>query len=199
MQQIDGNTLNSLAQNYLDEICSHSGDSIRVTDKMPGNFWHLGLIDILFPKARIIHCLRNPLDTCLSCYFHYFGTSHPYAYDLSDLGDYYRKYMRIMRHWKKVLRIPVLDVDYEAMVRDQEGVSRKLLEFCDLPWDPVCLSFYESGRTVSTASSSQVRKPLYSSSVGRWKHYEKYLSPLREALEDQHQKESSISFVTRIS
>ena len=189
MEQIADATVNSLAQSYLDEIRSRSGESLRVTDKMPDNFWHLGLIDILFPKARIIHCMRSPLDTCLSCYFHYFGGSHSYAYDLTDLGDYYRKYQRIMRHWKKVLHIPVLDVDYEALVRDQEGETRRLLAFCDLPWDPVCLSFYKSGRTVATASSSQVRKPLYSSSVERWRNYEEYLAPLRKALGEQSQKD----------
>jgi tetratricopeptide (TPR) repeat protein len=185
MEKMNSASVNTLADSYLEEIRVLSGNSPRVTDKMPDNFWHLGLIDILFPKARIIHCTRSPLDTCLSCYFHYFGGSHCYAYDLSNLGDYYRKYQRIMQHWKKVLRIPVLDVDYESLVMDQEGVTRKLLEFCDLPWDPLCLEFYETLRTVATASSSQVRKPVYSTSVGRWKHYEKYLFPLKAALADR--------------
>jgi len=189
MEQISADTLKSHAQDYLDEIRARSGGRLRVTDKMPDNFWHLGLINILFPKARVIHCIRSPLDTCLSCYFHYFGGSHSYAYDLTDLGKYYRKYQQVMRHWKKVLRIPLLDVDYEALVRDQEGMTRRLLEFCGLPWDPACLNFYESSRTVATASSSQVRKPLYSSSVERWRNYEEWLAPLKEALEEQVQKD----------
>jgi len=184
MKQISSATVNLLAENYLKMLGTISRDSLRVTDKMPHNFWHLGLIDILFPKARIIHCVRSPLDTCLSCYFHYFGGEHPYAYDLSDLGNYYRKYHRLMSHWKKVLHIPVLEIEYEAMVTGQEEVTRRLLEFCGLPWVDSCLNFYESNRTVATASSGQVRKPIYSSSIGRWKHYEKYLSPLALALGD---------------
>jgi hypothetical protein len=141
---------------------------------------------MLFPKARVLHCVRDPLDTCLSCYFqnfHYGHLSLAFSADLRNLGAYYRQYQRLMAHWKAVLEIPILDVPYEALVADQERYTREMLEFCGLPWDENCLRFYDSRRVVSTASYDQVRQPMYQKSVGRWKHYEKYLAPLKEALE----------------
>jgi hypothetical protein len=151
---------------------------------MPNNFWHLGLLDLLFPGAHIIHCRRDPMDTCLSCWFLSFGGDHPYAYDFRSLGDYYHKYLRLLRHWREVIRLPVLDVCYEELVTDQEAMTRRLLEFCGLPWNDACLKFHESARTVSTASSDQVRKPLYISSIGRWRHYAAHLGELEAALRD---------------
>jgi tetratricopeptide (TPR) repeat protein len=174
--------LNTLAGGYIEDLIRRSGGGTLVTDKMPNNFWHLGLIDLLFPGAHIIHCLRDPMDTCLSCWFLSFGGDHPYAYDFPSLGDYYRKYLRLMRHWREVIRLPVFDVRYEELVTDQESMTRRLLEFCGLPWNDACLKFHESGRTVSTASSDQVRKPLYKSSIGRWKHYATHLGELESAL-----------------
>lgn len=173
----------AVARQYIDDLSDRSGGGMaRVTDKMPHNFLHLGLIDLLFPGARIIHCLRDPLDTCLSCYFHNFSGEHAYAYNLDSLGTYYRQYERLMAHWRSVIRIPMLEVRYEDVVSNTEEASRILVDFCGLPWDDRCLRFHESQRTVATASHDQVRRPIYHSSVGRWKHYEAFLEPLKAAL-----------------
>jgi hypothetical protein len=170
------------AQEYLDYLQSLSGgEATRVTDKMPGNFMHLGLIDLLFPGARIIHCMRDPLDTCLSCYSQNFN-GHEYTHDLSHLGHFYRDYQRIMQHWRGVVRVPVLEVQYEALVEDPEPGSRRLIEFCGLPWDDSCLRFYENKRTVVTASYDQVRRPIYKTSTERWRNYERHIDPLKAAL-----------------
>ena len=175
-------TCDALSLRYLDRLAEISHDAPRVTDKMPANYLHLGLINLLFPKARVIHCVRDPLDTCLSCYFQQFSASNFYAYDLRHLGAYYRQYQRLMRHWEGVLDIAVMKVSYEELVADLEGVSRAMLEFCGLAWDERCLHFYDTKRVVATASQDQVRQPLYRQSVGRWKNYESYLGPLKEAL-----------------
>ena len=182
--QLTQDAVERMANEYLDRLHHLSPDASRVVDKMPGNFAHLGLIELLFPDARVIHCKRDPLDTCLSAYFQDFSQSHAYSCDLAQLGAVYRQYSRIMAHWKETLRIPVLDIQYEDLVSDQEGVSRRLIEFCDLDWDDQCLKFHETRRHVATASYDQVRQPLYKRSVGRWKHYEKHLAPLLEALGD---------------
>jgi len=156
----------------------------RVTDKMPSNHLHVGLIALLFPEARIIHCTRNPLDTCLSCYQIRFTSVMPFSYDLTNLGYYYREYQRLMRHWHEALGDRILEMNYETVIADQETQSRALVEFCGLQWDERCLRFHELNRFVATASYDQVRKPLYNSSVGRWKCYESHLEPLRKALGD---------------
>ena len=146
------------------------------------NFLHLGLIQLLFPNARIIHCVRNPLDTCLSCYFQDFLGSHPYSFDLVHLGKYYNTYKKLMQHWEDVLTIPVHHFCYEDMVADPEKHSKHLVRYLDLEWDEACLKFYESRRVVVTASAEQVRKPVYSGSVNRYKNYEEYLDPLLEVI-----------------
>ncbi len=171
-----------LATQYLDKLARLSCGAERVSDKMPGNFLRVGLIAALFPNARIIHCRRDPQDTCLSIYFQNFEGHHTYAYDLSNLGHYYREYERLMDHWRRVVPTPILDMPYEDVVADQEGMTRRLLEFCDLEWDERCLAFHESERSVHTSSFAQVRKPIYTSSVAKYKRYEKHLGPLRDAL-----------------
>ncbi|HHH43523.1 MAG TPA: sulfotransferase family protein, partial [Gammaproteobacteria bacterium] len=172
----------ALAAGYLQHLDELSPDAARVIDKMPGNFRFLGPIELLFPGARVIHCLRDPLDTCLSCYFQDFSRTHAYSYDLARLADYYRDYRRLMAHWKEVLQIPVLEVRYEELIENQETVSRAMVDFCGLEWDDSCLRFHETERFVATASYDQVRRPLYKKSVARWKHYEEHLGPLIEAL-----------------
>jgi len=174
--------LDTLATAYLARLEKLSPDAEHVTDKMLG-FMYLGLIQLVLPHARVIHCRRDPLDTCLSGYFQDFSSAHPYSYDLYNLGVYYRGYEKIMQNWRNVLSLPVLEVQYEDMVADQEAVSRKLIEFCGLEWNDSCLRFHEHERFVGTASYDQVRQPIYSSSVGRWKNYEKFIGPLREALD----------------
>jgi len=186
LSDLNVDTCNRFAGTYLEHLKELSAESRYVTDKMPQNFLGLGIISLLFPEARIIHCRRDPLDTCLSCFFHDFGATHPYAYNLEILGRYYKEYKRIMHHWQEVLGIPMFEVCYEELVADQEGMTRALLEYCDLEWDDKCLRFYDNKRTVSTLSYDQVRKPIYTRSIGRWKHYEPYLKPLIESLGFRH-------------
>ncbi|MCK5003173.1 MAG: tetratricopeptide repeat protein [Gammaproteobacteria bacterium] len=153
-----------------------------LTDKMPQNFHHVVFIRMLFPDARIIHCVRNPMDTCLSIYFQAFAGYHDYAYNLEDLGKYYSDYKRLMNHYRDVDKIPFLEVEYEDLVRNTEEVSRRMIDYCGLEWDEQCLRYYDSDRVVRTASYDQVNKPIYTSSIDKWKHYESYLEPLRSAL-----------------
>ncbi len=180
--KIDASLAERIAEEHLQHLRGHSAAALRITDKTPNNFLRLGLIVLLFPKARIIHCQRDPLDTCLSCYFLRFGQGQAFAYDLIDLGRYYRDCARLMEHWRQVLPSPILDVPYEALVTDQEGWSRKLIGFLGLDWDDRCLAFYRNERQVKTASFWQVRQPVYASSVGRWRRYAKHLGPLFAAL-----------------
>ncbi|MHB8453982.1 MAG: tetratricopeptide repeat-containing sulfotransferase family protein [Acidiferrobacterales bacterium] len=174
--------LAALARPYLDAITSISAGAQFVTDKLPGNYERLGLIEKLFPNARIIHTIRHPLDTCLSCYFQNFGNTHTYSSNLRALGEVYRIYEKLMAHWHATLSIGILDVHYETLVNSPETEVRRLLKFCQLPWEPRCLEFYNSGRYVNTASYDQVRQPIYQTSVGRWKHYESHLDELIDAL-----------------
>lgn len=172
----------SIAREYLDFIRRIGGDTLRITDKMMLNYRYLGLIRLVFPGARIIHCKRNSLDTCLSIYFQDFAGAHDYAYKLNDIGKYYVQYERLMSHWKSVLDSSGLDIVYEDLVADPEGTSRKLVEYCGLPWNDRCLEFYDVQRSIVTASVRQVRRPIYSGSVNYYRHYERYLDELREAL-----------------
>jgi hypothetical protein len=151
---------------------------------MPGNILHLGLIATLFPGARIILCRRDARDTCLSCYFQHFDPKnlHLYLYDLADCAQQYVQSDRLAAHWLKVLPLKILEVQYESLVAQQETESRRLIDFLGLPWEPACLNFHRASRSVYTASVWQVRQPMYASSVGRWRHYEKHLGPLIEAL-----------------
>ncbi len=174
-----------LAQTYLHSLKKHAPQAVRISDKMLGNFLRLGLIALLFPKARIIHCLRDPLDTCLSCYFQHFAHGLRFTYDLQHMGLAYQQYERLMAHWQQVLPLPILNVQYEDLVHHQERVSRRLIEFCGLPWDDRCLNFYRQERQVQTASFWQVRQPMYASSVGRWRAYAKHLGPLISLFEQE--------------
>ena len=171
-----------MASAYLKHINYLDAKAVRVTDKMLGNFIHLGLIALLFPRARVIHCYRDPIDTCLSCYFQHFTRPSNFAYDLGDLGHYFTAYSRLMAHWRDALPLDMIEISYEDLIADQEAVSRKLVESCGLDWDPSCLAYHRNARPVRSTSLWQVRQPIYASSVARWRHYEKYLDPLKEAL-----------------
>ncbi len=175
----------ALAAKYLAVLDRTSTTALNVTDKMPHNFEHLGLIALLFPNVRIIHCRRNPLDNCTSLFTTQLKDHlHGYTLDLTSLGTYYREYSALMAHWHEVLPLPIYDLDYERLIASQEEESRKLIDFIGLPWDPACLSPHESSRAVSTQSRMQVRRPIYRSSVARWRRYEKHLGPLKAALGD---------------
>lgn len=168
---------------YLARLQRLAPQALRVTDKHPTNFRHLGLIAALLPRARLIHCRREAMDSCFSCFTQDFEAPIPWAWDLASLGRYYRQYARLMGHWQHVLPVPVFEFVYEEVVADLPGVARRLVEFCGLPWEERCLNFHETERPVLTASRWQVRQPLYGSSVGKWRHYERHLAPLKAALE----------------
>jgi tetratricopeptide (TPR) repeat protein len=168
-----------LARHYLDRLTAFSGAALRVVDKMPANFLYEGLIHAVFPQAKFIHMQRHPIDTCVSIYFQNFFNMDPYANDLENLAHYYGEYIRVTDHWRAVLpETALLEVPYEALVEDQEGWTRRMLEFIGLPWDPKCLDFHETDRVVITASKWQVRQKINVASRGRWRNYEKYVAPL---------------------
>lgn len=178
VRSLSKETINASAEAYLQQINENSNGAIRVTDKMPHNFLNLGLIQILFPNAKVIHCLRDPLDTCLSCYFQDFGARHPFSNELGNIGAYYKLYQSLMQHWKSVLRIPILNIRYEDLIHDPEKHSRTMIEFCGLEWDKGCLKPHKNKRIAKTASYYQVRQPIYERAAGRWKNYERFLGPL---------------------
>lgn len=168
---------------YLDNLHSQAGDGgCRVTDKRPMNFMYLGAIAQLFPEASIVHCTRDPMDTGLSCYFANFASASElgFSQDLAQIGHYYQRYAELMRYWQEVLPVPIHDCSYEALVTNPQEEIRRLLEFCGLPWHDACLRPHESSQTTMTASYEQVRNPINSQSVGRWKNYARHLEPLRE-------------------
>ena len=173
-----------MAGQYLAALPLEAGSALRVTDKMPHNFEHLGMISLLFPKARIVHCRRSPLDTSLSCFMQNFLEGNAFSYDLGDCGHFYRQYAGLMDHWRSVFEEPFFELQYETLVADPEPTVRALLEYCGLPWNDACLRFHENPRVVHTASYKQVREPFYTRSVGRWRHYAAYLTPLVEELGD---------------
>jgi tetratricopeptide (TPR) repeat protein len=155
----------------------------RVTDKMPSNYYFAGLIHLALPNAKIIHTIRDPLDTCLSCFSRLFAAEQNYSYDLGELGRYYRRYERLMAHWRRVLPVGrILDVRYEDVVADLEQQARRIIVHCALPWDDRCLSFHQTDRPVRTASATQVRQPIYKSAIGRWRVYEEHIEPLLSGL-----------------
>jgi len=174
--------LNRLKAYAGSELSTQAGEILRMTDTMLENYLYLGLAASLFPRARIIHCRRDPRDVGVSCFFTFFGGLN-FAWDLADLGSYYRDHERLMAHWRHVLPAPILEVVYEELVQSQEAVTRRLLEFCGLPWDERCLRFHENCRPVQTMSKLQVRQPIFASSVGRWRRYAVHLGPFLEALD----------------
>ncbi len=176
------NGLADLGQQYLDSTQKHRTGAPRFTDKMPNNFPSIGLIHSTLPNAKIINAKRHPLDSCMGTYKQLFYKGQAFSYDLSELGEYYLEYERIMAHWHQVLPGKVLDVQYEDMIADQEDQTRRLLEYCELPFEDACLHFYETQRAVNTASSEQVRQPIYSGSLNAHKRFESDLEPLIEIL-----------------
>jgi len=172
------NDLNDLAAPYLASLKALAPAAARITDKMPTNFFFLGMIALLFPDASVIHCRRDAMDTCLSCFMTDFAAGYEFSFSQPSLGHFYGLYDRLMSHWKRVLPLRMLEVDYEQLVGDLPGQARRMVEFLGQPWDERCLRFHENRRFVVTASNAQVRLPIYASSVGRWRHYEKHLAPL---------------------
>lgn len=171
--------LRALGAAYLERIFSRAPDVSHVINKTTVNYRHIGAIRMLLPQARIIHATRDPMDSCFSCFTHLFdGDNLPYTYDLGTLGRYYVRYAKLMRHWAGVLPGAVLDVRYEDLVGDTERQVRRMLAYLGLAWDARCLEFYRNRRVVETASQAQVTRPIYQSSVARWRHFESHLTPL---------------------
>ena len=176
-------TLRRFGGFYATRIGSLAPQAKRIVDKLPANFRHLGLIHLALPNAHIIHIQRDPLDTCFSCYSKLFASGLNYTYDLGELGRYYKAYAALMAHWRAVLPQDVmLEVQYETLVGHFAEEAKRIVAFCGLEWDERCLTFYETKRAVRTLSEFQVRQPLFKSSIGRWRYYEKWLQPLIDAL-----------------
>jgi tetratricopeptide (TPR) repeat protein len=182
LRSLDQQRLDVLAKQYLSRIGVLPASLSVITDKMWSNFDYLGLIALMFPDARIIHCVRDPLDTGISIYAQNFSGRVPFASNLTHIGHFYRQYIRLMERWHATAPLPILDVHYESLVRDPRVTVQSLLEFCGLDWDDRCLEFHRHDRIAGTASEAQVRQPLYQTSVCRWRHYASQLEPLRAAL-----------------
>ena len=179
---LDADDCMRMASQYLAALRQLSATAKYITNKSPLNFQLIGMIRLLFPDARVIHCQRDPMDTCLAIYKQNFTVTHKFAFDLVELGQYYRAYSELMDHWRQVLPGFIYENSYEDLVADQQTGTRSLLEFCGLDWDDACMTFYETQRAVSTASLVQVRRPIYQTSVAKWRKYERHLEPLQMAL-----------------
>jgi tetratricopeptide (TPR) repeat protein len=172
----------SLATRYLEELAQLFPGAAHVTDKRPDNFLYIGLIKSLFPDAKIVHTTRAPLDNCLSIFFLHLDQRVSYAFDLMDIGHYFREYHRLMAHWKRLFGADIYDFNYDTFVGEPKAAAARLFEFLGLAWDERYLAFPQSGRAVKTASVWQVREPLYSRSSGRSRHYARELAGLRDYL-----------------
>lgn len=175
-----------LGEQYTERVWRNDPEATRITDKMPSNFFYIGMIHLMLPEAKIIHAMRDPMDSCFSCYSRLFNKENVrFAYDLGTLGRYYARYIKLMRHWHDVLpQGTILDLRYEDMVANTEEQARRALDYLGLPWDDSCLEFHHNKRRVKTASLAQVRKPIYKTSVARWKYYEKHLRPLLDIVSE---------------
>jgi hypothetical protein len=184
MTKITPAQLDIVGKNYLSALSKDAGNAKRITDKLLTNYFFVGLIHLLYPKAKFIHTARDPVDTCLSGFTKLFKDDMPHSYDLGELGRYYRKYQELMAHWEKVLPKGTLKtVVYEDVVANTEKEAKALIEFLGLEWNDKCLEFHKSDRPVKTASVAQVRKPIYKTAVKRWKKYGAGLKPLADAIE----------------
>ena len=178
-----GEILQRIGTAYATGLQRRAPQAMRVTDKMPANFFHVGLVRLALPNAHIIHVRRDPIDTCFSCFGRSFRDEQPFCYDLGELGRYYRKYEALMAHWRGVLPArAMIEVQYEELVADLEPQARRIIAYCGLDWDDRCLAFHATPRPVRTASAVQVRQPIYQSAIGRWRPYADMLRPLLDAL-----------------
>ena len=181
LSRLEQEDISAVAASHLDKLRAMAPEAARVVDKMPRNSFNLGLLAVLFPQARFIHCRRDPRDVCLSCFTRYFSKGQPFSWDLVELGQYYREYERLSRHWQHVLGDRILDVRYEELTADTESGTRRLLDFIGMQWHDRCLEFHRTDRRITT-NPVQVRQPVYRSSVARWRRFESHLGPLIDAL-----------------
>jgi len=182
LDEFKDSQLEAFGKAYIEETQYHRKKAPFFIDKMPNNFRHIGLISLILPNAKIIDARRHPMACCFSGFKQLFAEGQEFTYGLEEVGTYYRDYVELMRHWDKVLPGKILRVQYEDVVEETETEVRRLLDFCDLPYEEACLSFYETNRSVRTASSEQVRQPIYTSGLEQWRHFEPWLSPLKKAL-----------------
>ena len=183
--ELDAKAFAELGALYVSRTRRHRAGRAHFVDKNPNNFVHIGLLHLILPNAKIIDARRHPLDSCFGSYKQLFAQGQPFSYDLVELGEYYLQYRRLMVHWHDVLPGSVLEVRYEDVVANLEHEVQRILEYCNLPWEDNCLRFHETERAVKTASSEQVRQPIYSSSVNLWRKYETQLGELIEILEPE--------------
>jgi len=184
VRELKGPNFEALGRRYLEHASLHRVEGLsRFIDKMPNNFPNVGFAQLILPRAKIIDARRHPMDSCLSCYRQLFARGQTFTYDLTEIGEYFLQYQRMMDHWHAVLPGRVLTVQYEELVTDFDNQVRRLLDYCELPWEDACLNFHETDRPVRTASSEQVRQPIYQGAVGFWHRYEEHLDELAEVLE----------------
>ncbi|MEM8936292.1 MAG: sulfotransferase [Pseudomonadota bacterium] len=176
--------LTSLGEEYIDRTRIHRANAPRFIDKMPNNFAHIGLIHLILPNAKIIDARRNPMDCCFSGYKQLFARGQNFTYSQLEIGRYYRDYIALMRHWDDVLPGRILRVMNEELIAEPEAQIRRIIDYCDLPFDDACLRFHQTERAVKTASSEQVRRPINAQGVDRWRNFEDHLGPLKDALGD---------------
>jgi len=179
----DQNFFNNMGTKYLENLDRYDTNKNYITDKAPLNFKWIGLIKLILPKSKIIHCTRDPKDICLSLFKNFFEGELNFSYNLEEAGKYYKLYKDLMKFWKQLFPDFIYDISYEKLVENQEPESRKLLDFCNLDWDKNCLTFYKNKRGIVTASFAQARKPIYKNSVKSWQKYESELLPLFNTLE----------------
>ena len=182
--ELTRNQCRAMGEEFLEAARIQRGSAPFFIDKLPNNFAHVGLIHLMLPNARIIDARRHPMATCFSCFKQLFAAGQEFTYGLEDIGRYYRDYAALMAHWDAVLPGRVLRVDYENVIDDLEGEVRRLLDYCGLPFEPACLEFHRNSRPVRTASSEQVRQPIYRDAVAQWRRFEAHLEPLARALDD---------------
>ena len=180
--QLEPERFRELGEGYIESTRIQRSDTPFFIDKMPNNFQHIGLIHLILPNAKIIDARRHPMACCFSGFKQLFARGQTFTYSLEDIGRYYRDYVILMDHWDRVLPGRVLKVEYEDMVADTENQIRRLLDYCDLPFEESCLRFYETKRAIRTPSAEQVRQPIYTQGLEQWRNYEAHLGPLKEAL-----------------
>ena len=195
MESLSLDQREALGRGYIEDTKMHRKDAPMFTDKMPNNFRHIGLIHLIMPNAKIIDARRYPMDCCFSMFKQLFAQGQEFSYGLAEAGSYYRNYVNLMDHWNSVLPDKILRVNNEDVIEDLEGQVRRMLEFLELPFEEQCISFHETDRSVRTASSEQVRRPINKDGMERWKPYSKHLKPLVDNLGHQLLKPEDINLI----
>ena len=182
LNEIEDDYFRRFGEQFMEDTRVYRGTAPFFVDKMPNNFFHIGLIKLILPNAKVIDARRHPMACCFSGYKQLFGEGQEFSYGLHEIGNYYRQYVKLMDHWDNVLPGFVLRVEHEEVVEDLEGQVRRILDFCDLPFEQACVDYHQTERSIRTPSAEQVRQPIFRTSLEQWRHYESWLDPLKEAL-----------------